>query len=844
MSSARTFDFDGTARAALSQAHDLLPRWFPAGRMFGREFVVGDLSGTPGESLSINTQTGQWSDFATDDRGGDLISLYAAVHRLSQIEAGKQLAEILGGAPESTHRTARVTPIPTPESPEWDGLFPIPADAPAPPDRHPTHGVPVHVAKYRDPTGALLALVYRCEPTGQRKQVVPLTYCRNTKTERREWRWQSLPKPRSLYHVELLLQFPLARVLLVEGEPKCDAVNALLGDDTIAMSWSNGAKSWKHCDWSMLAGREVVIWPDADPAGFDAAKNIAEQLPHHRATVRVLQPPVAAPQGWDVADAIKDGWDRPAINAFIAAGSSFPPPTDIERPVIRVINGLLDQIATEGEKALVLSGLPVYQRGNSLVRPVRSEVPASKGRMTVAAGLAAIGAAAMIDRLCQAALWERYDARAKDWRRIDPPAPVAATILSRIGEWRVPPIAGVITTPTLRPDGSVLTVAGYDAATRLYHVQDAALSLSAHLPVKPIRADAERALSDLKHLLKGFPCVTETDRAVALSALIAPVVRGAMSVAPMHAFRASTAGTGKTYLVDVASVIATGRPCPVATVAKSEEETEKRLVGLLLAAFPLICLDNVNGELGGDLLCQAIERPIVQVRPLGTSEMFEIESRATIFATGNALRVRGDMTRRSLICNLDAGVERPELRVFDFDPVEEVLADRARYVSAALTIVLAHAAAGFPGVAAVTPLASFSDWSRFVRCALVWLGCADPCASMEEAREDDPELGELRDLLDAWRSEFGTITAPTVAEIVSLIAERREQDEYAEGPAPYSYPRMREIVTRTSSGRSGIDSRRFASLLRAKEGRIVDGYRIRKAGTAGGGVARWQVQKV
>jgi putative DNA primase/helicase len=477
-----------------------------------------------------------------------------------------------------------------------------------------------------------------------------------------------------------------------------------------------------------------------------------------------------------------------------------------------------------------------------LLRPLRSGFPASRGRTTMAAGLATLITAAMTDRLCRVARWERYDARSKAWVKIDPPEKIANTILSRVGEWTMPAVAGVITTPTLRPDGTLLTAPGYDKATRLYHMRDVALDLTDYLPDRPTRQDAKRALDDLRHLLSNFPVTNDTDHSVALSALISPVVRGAVGVVPMHAFRASTAGTGKTFLVDVAAAIATSRPCPVATVAKSEEETEKRLAGLLLAAFPLICLDNVNGELGGDLLCQAIERPIVQIRPLGTSDIIEVESRATIFATGNVLRVRGDMTRRTLICNLDAKVERPELRTFDFDPVETVLADRKRYVGAVLTIVLAHAQAGFPGQC--TPLASFGDWSRYVRAALMWLGCADPCASMEDAREDDPELSELRELLDAWSNEFIDTASYTVAEIVGMIAERFPPGEHDDGQGALRFPRMREIVLRVSGGRFGVDPRRLGAFLRTKEGRIVNGYRLVKAGMAGGGVARWRVDRL
>lgn len=314
MSAAPSIDFGGLAQAMLSQAKDLLPRWFPAGKFVGREFVIGDLYGSPGESLSVNTQTGQWADFSTDDRGGDLISLFAAMHRLTQADAARQLAGPMGF--EAAPRTARVTSLPTPESPEWDGLFPIPADAPPPPTHHPMHGAPAHIAHYRDRDGSLLALMYRCEPAGARKQVVPLTYCRRA-DGKREWRWQSLPKPRSLYRLELLNTAPSLPVLIVEGEPKCDAANKTIGQHHICISWPGGAKAWKHVDWSLLKGRTVAIWPDNDEPGQDAARQIAAQLRHHQAKVRVLAIPPGHAEGWDAGDAIKEGWSAERLLSHI-----------------------------------------------------------------------------------------------------------------------------------------------------------------------------------------------------------------------------------------------------------------------------------------------------------------------------------------------------------------------------------------------------------------------------------------------------------------------------------------------------------------------------------------------
>ena len=113
-----------------------------------------------------------------------------------------------------------------------------------------------------------------------------------------------------------------------------------------------------------------------------------------------------------------------------------------------------------------------------------------------------------------------------------------------------------------------------------------------------------------------------------------------------------------------------------------------------------------------------------------------IENNVTIFANGNNILLIEDVVRRVIRCTLDANVERPELRKFSGDPLRTVLEDRGSYIAAALTIVRAYLAAGCPNQC--PPLASFSDWSRLVRSALVWLGYADPVATMEAARADDP----------------------------------------------------------------------------------------------------------
>ena len=91
-------DFAAINRAALHILPELIARWAPDGKLRGREWVARNprrADGNPG-SFSINTGTGRWADFATGDKGGDPISLAAYLHGLSQMEAARNLAEMLG----------------------------------------------------------------------------------------------------------------------------------------------------------------------------------------------------------------------------------------------------------------------------------------------------------------------------------------------------------------------------------------------------------------------------------------------------------------------------------------------------------------------------------------------------------------------------------------------------------------------------------------------------------------------------------------------------------------------------------------------------------------------------
>ena len=91
-------DFEAVNTAARSALPALLARWLPDGRVSGREYTALNprrADRTPG-SFKVNLRTGRWADFATGDRGGDPVSLAAYLFGLTQIEAGRRLALMLG----------------------------------------------------------------------------------------------------------------------------------------------------------------------------------------------------------------------------------------------------------------------------------------------------------------------------------------------------------------------------------------------------------------------------------------------------------------------------------------------------------------------------------------------------------------------------------------------------------------------------------------------------------------------------------------------------------------------------------------------------------------------------
>jgi putative DNA primase/helicase len=347
----------------------------------------------------------------------------------------------------------------------------------------------------------------------------------------------------------------------------------------------------------------------------------------------------------------------------------------------------------------------------------------------------------------------------------DAPENVAEALLARDGNWKLPVLSGITKTPFLRRDGSICETLGYDAASGLLYKPGA--ENFPPIPQHPSRDDALAALEFLDHLLDDFPFVGPADHSVALSALLTILDRRSMTAAPLHAFTSPAAGTGKSLLVDVAAMLATNQPMPVISQGGTEEELEKRLGAALLAGDVAIALDNCERPLQSSFLCQALTQQNLDIRVLGVSKNVKTPAAAAIYATGNNLTIVGDLTRRALICSLDAHCERPELRTFDANVLDTTRAQRGQLVAAALTVLPAWRVSGES--VDVKPFGSFDGWSRRVREPLVWLGRADPCETVAKVRQDDPKRAALLAVLIQWREAIGINVARTVREIINIL---------------------------------------------------------------------------
>jgi hypothetical protein len=540
------------------------------------------------------------------------------------------------------------------------------------------------------------------------------------------------------------------------------------------------------------------------------------------------------------------------------------------RPIVRFsAPDIHDAIAsTAFALALTDTGDPMlFQRAHELVAVVGAPVPKPGERAPVTEEtptVRSLSVPAFVPRLTRHVEFQRYKkptekelmaaaAAQRDapdgWTTCAPPPQLVASMLA-IGEWpAIRRLSGVIETPSMRPDGTILDAPGYDAPTRTLYVPSAD-----YVPVdaSPSHSDAVLAYAKLRDVFIDFPYVTESHRVAAVAAILTLLVRPAIrSSVPCWLFDASAARSGKSLQTDVIALITTGRPASRCTYPENDEELEKVLSSYALAGVRIIPLDNVARPFGGAPLDKAITAvDTVDLRVLGSSEMRTLPWVAVVLASGNNVRARGDMLARVLSPRLESGLDNPETRTEfvhpergDSDRMKEwAKANRAELVHAGLTIVRAFVAAGRPAQPCGR-WGGFDAWVRLVAHSLVWVGAPDPMGARRGLTDDeDPTRLAEATLVDGW-ARIQTAVDHRGLTVKSALSMLYPQRHPSDDSPPDGYDDVREAIEELTSARPGLapSVRQLGEALRRLKSRPVNGQKLCPGEHVHAGVVRWRV---
>ena len=185
---------------------------------------------------------------------------------------------------------------------------------------------------YKDTEGNLACHIVRLERGGGGKSIYPISYCINSETGEYGWRVKGFAGGNIIYGAEKLgAGTPTALykdkpIVIVEGEKTCNEAQKLLGDKYAVISWSGGSSGASKVDWSPLALRDIVIWPDNDAFGIKAASLIKQSMRDNHIAVKSLNiidvRALGLESGWDLADRLPDHLRKFSVSDVIADSSS------------------------------------------------------------------------------------------------------------------------------------------------------------------------------------------------------------------------------------------------------------------------------------------------------------------------------------------------------------------------------------------------------------------------------------------------------------------------------------------------------------------------------------------
>lgn len=390
----------------------------------------------------------------------------------------------------------------------------------------------------------------------------------------------------------------------------------------------------------------------------------------------------------------------------------------------------------------------LFQHGGRAVRVVTPKGEPSKTKRSRGAKLVTVDDSAVEDELSRLADFAKFHEKQQLWKTTDPPRATVLYLTKNADACDLREVTGVVNCPIMRPDGSLVTLAGYDVHTKLFLGQTIDMD---GIPARPTREDVEGAIATLNAVVCDFPFVDEASKSAWLALVFTLASRHLYDgPTPLFLVDGNVQGAGKGLLLLIAIRIVYGIVEKVSDLSGAPDELRKRLTTALASGATYVWFDNLTDRLDSASLDAFLTAGGWEDRLLGTNTSLDMEVNLILMATANNLQMGKDTPRRTQPIIIRSPLENPDKRTgFRHKRLKTwVSKNRPTLLAAVFTVMRSYLQAGSP-VRELSEWGSFEGWSDFVRGLLTWAGCVDPEAARQHLRERaDVDRQSLRVLLD------------------------------------------------------------------------------------------------
>lgn len=427
----------------------------------------------------------------------------------------------------------------------------------------------------------------------------------------------------------------------------------------------------------------------------------------------------------------------------------------------------------------------------------------------------------------------RPNGAAGEWA---PPTKVTSAVLAS-AEWPgLKPLAGIIGMPVIRRDGSLLQEPGYDPASHLY------LSPSVDVPAiadDPTPAQVEQSRTFVfDTLLRDFEWAGPADRANYIGLLVTPFLRRHLRcMTPLGIVSATMPGSGKSILAGLIGLLAGQKTL---SWADDDRELEKVITSAFTIEAGVVVFDNLEEgtAINSPILANLLTNQTWSGRILGASRIGSWPNERLWLATGNNLRVGGDIASRSVLVRLSPRAPHPEERDgFRIPNLDEWLtnpANRAATIRHLLVLILDWTLVGSRRDTTLPNMRQFTPWARGVGGFLHHHGVKGFLTNLDELRATDDDDVRWAAFLSKWQSKFGAkpVRAAEVFEDATLDTAERVQFDPWDGA----------FITSARGGRPRSVVQ-LGQWLKGHDGRFHGELRLRSAMDTHAKITLWWVEK-